>query len=87
MSDGRMILCLHTKELVLKKNILMNNVSQAPKRQNKQNESLLQVASVLNLRSRPIHHIPTSIKKLKLTLQPLDEVKESEGVKALQSEC
>ena len=32
------------------------------------------------------HHIPTSIKKLKLTLQPLDEVKESEGVKALQSE-
>lgn len=32
------------------------------------------------------HHIPTSVKKIKLRLQPLDEIKESEGVKALQHE-
>lgn len=32
------------------------------------------------------HHIPTSVKKLKLTLQPLDEIKDSEGIKALQTE-
>lgn len=43
-----------------------------------------------NLKSREMslhpHQIPTSVKKLKLILQPLDEVKESEGYKALQSE-
>jgi hypothetical protein len=32
------------------------------------------------------HHIPTSVKKLKLVLQPLDELKGSEGFKALQDE-
>lgn len=32
------------------------------------------------------HQIPTSIKKLKLVIQPLDEIKESEGIKALQQE-
>lgn len=31
-------------------------------------------------------HIPTSIKKIKLVLQPLEEVQASEGFKALQSE-
>lgn len=32
------------------------------------------------------HKIPMSVKKLKLILQPLDEVKESEGYKALQTD-
>jgi hypothetical protein len=33
-----------------------------------------------------LNHVPTSVKKIRLTLQPLDEVKESEDYKALHTQ-